>query len=489
MICKKGIKKLDTTKVVVRTAISFVAKITNKGKVKQLQQIANLLGVLRKDLWQKYGVSQGWNCDIFQATKEYCKLKHYSSYNLSYKNYERTTYQVLKDISLYHAAIKSYVVKDIYKTYTDKQVRKDLCLILKQGTWEDVIKNAWLHSQVRKYLNHGKTNVVNQIILCKEQYKLTLDTRGNSWLIISTNEARKRIALPLSGKSQLEGELKLIIKNSCVEIHYPEKVEMIKHSKQQDLRIGVDRGYTEVFATSSDEFLGNGLGKIISEYTDNTSTKGKSRNRLGAILRKLQTRKDDKSLAKVNRISKFNLGKQKLKKIKLTYQRKLKAIIIPAVNTLVNNYSEIAYEDLTTPIVSNKPMRKKTKNCLSTWCKGIVASYLEHKAKLGCSKLYPVNCAYTSQWCVYSQTLGLRSGDVIYSINGRKYQADKLAGKAILERSFDKQISLYLKSTEVKKILWSRTQEYIKRCGMDCTMTLESWKGEISSRHNLQLNQ
>ena len=489
MICKKGVKKIDKKKVVVITATSFVAKVINKGKVKQLNKIANQLSVLRKDLWQKYGVSKGWNCDLFATEKQFRENNHQSKYNLSFKYFNRTAYQVLKDIALYHEAVKSYVIKAIYAKFSDKETRKQLCETLKNGTWSDIVANSWLHSQVRLHLNHGRTIVNNQIILCPEQYKQTIDKLGNSWLIVSTNEARKRIALPLSGQPQISGELKLIIKHNTIEIHYPKRIDIVKSDNQKDTRIGVDRGYTEVFATSDDKFLGEGLGKVITEYTYKTVEKCKKRAKLGAILRKLKTRTDSKSILKVSRIKKFNLGKKKLDQVKVNYQRKLKAIIIPAVNHLVDNYSEIAYEDLTVPINSNKPMRKKTKHCLSNWCKGIVARQLEHKAKLGCSKLYPVNCAYTSQWCCQTQTFGLRQGDAIYSINGRKYQADKLAGQAILERSSDKEIPLYLKATEVKKILWKRTQDYIKRCGMDCTLTLETWKEEIKTRYNLSVNQ
>ncbi len=490
MLCKKRIKKIDTIKTMVVTSISFVDNKTNQGKLEKIKQIAKLCGEVRTDIWNKYSVKKGWNCDVFATTKDHiANVKHYKDYNLSYKLFGRTMYQLLKDISLYHEAIKSHVIKAIYKEFQDKGIRKELCNIVKSGSWKDIESNPWLHRQVRKYLYKGHSQVNNQIMLSKEQYRIKTDDKNNQWVGVSSNVSNKIIWLPLKGKVDITSEVRLVIKENKVELHYPKKIEIERNLKQKAERVGIDRGYTEVFATSDGEFLGEGLGKIISSYTEQTTEKCKKRNKLGAIVRKLKATNNQKSINKANRIVRNNLGKIKLNRSTLKAQRQIKNVILPAVNQLVNNYSEIALEDLSIPIVSNKPMRKKTKHNLSQWCKGEVIKALEHKAKLGCSQLYLQAAAYTSQFDVHTQTLAVRRGDWIYSITGGKYQADVLASQAILERSYDKEITQYMNHVTIKSILWQRTQEYIKRCGMDCTMTLDMFKEEIRSRHHLNINQ
>lgn len=82
------------------------------------------------------------------------------------------------------------------------------------------------------------------------------------------------------------GTLRLIIKNKVVEVH--SSYEKTDNRACGNEIIGIDKGYSEVFATSTNEFLGKDLGKILTQYSDKLKVKYQRRNKLLALMKKAQ---------------------------------------------------------------------------------------------------------------------------------------------------------------------------------------------------------
>ena len=481
--------KTNESKLYV-TAQILLSNKNNQGKIKKLNFIATKVGKLNHYLWDKYGSIQGWNLDVIDLEKQIRNSKEMVliqeiTGGFSGKYFQRNTYACLKNIVMYQEACKVKLIANIYKKYQDKETRKQLCRLITKGTILEILQNSWLSTQLRKVFFRGRTWKKNQFVLASGQYNLQQDKNGKQWLAIQTLEKNKRIKLLLKSNCSIEGELRIINLNNNWYIQYP-KLKPITNNPDRKLECGVDRGYTEVFATSDGEMLGKNLGKLISKRQDNLDAKTKKRNKLFALKKKYLSQGKSK---KINNILKNNLGKKKFESQKIKSQNRIKNVITKACQDLCKNYKSIVYEDLTTAIKSKKPFRKSTKNKLAHWTKGQVIKWLTHIAKLRGSQLTAINPAYTSQIDCFTQTLlGVRSGDWFYS-KERVVQADYNASQNILCRKYDMEISLFTPHRQVKTILLSRTTKYLEQCGNDCTKTLESYKGEIASQYNLKLNQ
>jgi len=85
---------------------------------------------------------------------------------------------------------------------------------------------------------------------------------------------RKRIAIPLNTKADLHGMLRVIIKDGVVEVHY--LANNHKHASCGTEVIGVDKGYSEVFADSEAEFHGEGFSKLLTPISNARTEKNKN---------------------------------------------------------------------------------------------------------------------------------------------------------------------------------------------------------------------
>lgn len=460
------------------TAQVLLSEKNNDGKLKKLEEIAIRVGKLKHCLWDKYGSLRGWNLDIIalekhiRTTSEFELIQQITG-GITGKYFTRNTYACLKDIVMYQEACKVKIIKAIYTKYQDKETRKELSQLLNKGNIQELINNPWLHTQLRKVFFRGRTWKQNQFVLSKEQYNLQQDSEGKLWLAISTLEKNKRIKLLLKGKCQIDGELRIVHKNNNWFLQYS-KIKPITNDLNRKETCGVDRGYTEVFATSGKKMLGNRLGLTLTIRQEKLDAKMKKRNKLFALRKNYLKQNKHK---KADNILKNNLGKKKLESERSISKDKVRNIITKACQDLTKEYKTIVYEDLTTPIDNTKPMRRKTKNNLAHWTKGEVIKWLEHIAKLRGSQLTAVNPAYTSQTCSLTKCLtGTRKGDKFYRHTGEVVQADYNAAQNILDRSCDKVISLYTPYKKVKEILLARTDRYFEQCGKDCTKTLEPIK-------------
>lgn len=102
---------------------------------------------------------------------------------------------------------------------------------------------------------HKKTisRVSNQIIIESSSYTcFKLKDNGNTWIKIPSLTKGKRLCLPLNTSITPKGQLRLILKDNQVAIHYCIDKEIKKNCRIA--KIEIDIGHTEVFTDSNGYF-------------------------------------------------------------------------------------------------------------------------------------------------------------------------------------------------------------------------------------------
>lgn len=174
--------------------------------------------------------------------------------------------------------------------------------------------------------------------------------------------------------------------------------------------IGVDRGYTEVFATSTGLMLGDGFGKQLTRKTDRITSIGLSKNKLWSLA---DVKFKNKNRIKASRILENNLKNKTELKRRNCDDAYVETIVNTSVKIATQLSDCIIYEDLTAPIPDRrKYMSRRAKNRLHHWQKGTVVERLQVWAERNHTHLTSVNCAYSSQVDAVTGTLlGSRNGD------------------------------------------------------------------------------
>jgi IS605 OrfB family transposase len=278
------------------------------------------------------------------------------------------------------------------------------------------------------------------------------------WIKIPSLIKGKRIAIPLSTTVAPKGNLRIILRNGKVEIHYA--AEAIKTNDCGTQTIGVDKGYTEVLTDSDGEHHGVTLGAVLTKESDRLKQKYQRRNKLKPIAKKKPW------------VTKHNLGRKKLDKQAVKHQAGVRTLVHEAVNQVIDKAAVIVTEDLTSPIAGKK-FGKNVSRRLSSWTKGVIASAIENVSRCRGSTVIYVNAAYTSQMDSCDGSLsGKRSGEKFYRRlhglqeveqcrsncreNGEVLHADVNAARNVLARLYDSEISRWLPYKQVKTILLQR---------------------------------
>jgi transposase len=461
-------RKVKNQVTVTRIAILGTNQI-NKWKLGELDLIASRLGKLRSDLWNEFGSLKAWGVSKFDIDKalRFCNDK----YQLPAKLWEATLYDVIDDIHLVQAACIEKVMKALGQSYQSFQAKKGvLQLTLESREW---LNHPKLCTLVRKFWYRGHTKVSNQIII--KAYDTKFDGNNVVWLRFGGLEKGKTLKLPTTMPSEVKCQLRLIKRNGRWEIHYTTDIQKASNKTEGNV-IGVDRGYTEVYATSSNDgarFLGNNFGTIQTKETDYRTAKLVLRNKLKSVADKAILRGDT---ARADRIKRNNLGKIKWDNRESSFKGRIKTIVFTATHSLMINAIKVAYEDLTEQIKSKKPIKKRMKRNVSSWCKGIVADAIKQvSTRVGCT-VVSVNCAYTSQLDSRFGTLtGTRLGDKFTGHDGVEMHSDINAADNILARMGDVEIPRYMKHVDAKKILLERTQKFQEQLNQFVELTAVVW--------------
>ncbi|MHC5761764.1 zinc ribbon domain-containing protein, partial [Nostoc sp.] len=274
----------------------------------------------------------------------------------------------------------------------------------------------------------------------------------------------------------IKGQIRLIHRLGKWEIHYTTD---IKSALKRDtgLNIGVDRGYAEVYATSSNDdarFIGTDFGKLQTTESDYRKEKGVKRNKIRSIAEKAIKKGNS---AKADRIKRNNLGRIKWNSRESSFKGRIKTLVFTATLQLMHDgIRSVAYEDLTEQFSSKARRSKRTKRNLSSWLKGVVSDALiQVSSRVGCT-IISVNPCYTSQLdSRHGVLLGIREGDKFTCFDGVVLQSDINAADNVLARSSDDEITRFTKYKIAKEILLERTRKFQEQLNQVLEVTQEVW--------------
>ena len=418
----------------------------NQAKFDTLTEIAKRCGSIRTEIWRNYGSVSGLHAKFRPVRDSFLATGHIL--NLPQRIWRATLSDVLGDLKANREAALINVNRHIFRNVNNQNKRHELFKNLKNDSvW---IKNSYERRLMRKYWKHGKNHTQNQIVLEPGSYKCFSYHDKNYVEVISLTRG-KRIAIPITTNYPITGQIRLILREGQVEIHYT--IDNTDERGCGKNKIGIDKGYTEAFVDSEGEFYGEGLGQILSNESDYLKAKYQKRHKIKAVLEKLHSKKPKKA----KRIRKNNLGRNKLNKRQKRHQASVRTIIFTAVNEVVDKAATIVCEDLSKTF-KTKNLGKNTNRRLSSWVKGLMASAIDIVASRRGSRVVLVNAAYTSQTCSQCRCFGKRTGDKFHCVEGcgAVMQADLNAAINILARLDDKELHRWLPFAKVKPILLKR---------------------------------
>ncbi len=432
-------------------------------------EIANRLGKLRQDIWNKYGSLQAWGQKSDKLIKEFKITNPPSLYQLAYKPWERTFQSVIDDIYAVQEAAKSFVIRKIYRYFQpEKTIVKEKTRVLEDTSFRkelvqslnstEFMQYPLIKRWVRQEYHRGHTWVKNQVVLDARDCTIT---RSGTIVSISFpgkptgKRSYERINLKFNcGRVRLTGRLRIIFEDNTVRLCYPKIVT--RQENHNNSILGIDKGYTEGFYGSDNVVYADGIGLLMSNATEKRHIKGKRRQKLWALSRKSPN----------SRIKRCNLGTTNQNKFQSKVRATLKTKIRTGVHQIFNSHKHIVCEDLSQPI-HNKRKSKKINRRLAAWCKGELQQGIEQVSQRRQSVVTLVNPAYTSQVDSRNGTLlGRRDGDRFFTFDGEVLQADNNASTNILHRLTDTEIGRYQKAETIQKILLRRTASFLASMGL-----------------------
>jgi IS605 OrfB family transposase len=410
----------------------------NKGKLAALLEQARRLGMIRSEVWQRFGSLKG--VGLGDRTIRDNWLKESRQFTVPANAWKQTLADAIGDIKANLEAAKFHAKQSIRRHTTNKEEQKRLYTALKADKWLD---DRYLSRIMRKVWHRGHNHTHNQIIVRSDDYTV-FTLKGNVWIKIPSLIKGKRVAIPISTTVAPKGNLRILLRNDKVEVHYA--TEVINTNDCGTHIIGVDKGYTEVLTDSDGEHHGVTLGAVLTKESDRLKLKYQRRHKLKAIAKKKPW------------VKKHNLGRKKLDNQVIKHQTAVKTIVHTAVNAVVDKAAVIIAEDLSSPIAGKK-FSKNISRRLSSWTKGVIAQAIENISRRRGSTVIHVNAAYTSHKDSRNGTLsGKRRGDTFYCEDGEVLQADVNAARNVLARHHDPEIGQWTPYQQVKSILLKRTE-------------------------------
>ena len=286
-------------------------------------------------------------------------------------------------------------------------------------------------------------------------------TETAQFLELMSLESRKRICLRLKGKSKIRGTLQLIRDTAgtySLRVYVPQQCE---EKRKTGTVVGIDLGYTEMMATSEQEFLGTDLGKCFSAIADKRGKNSEGRNRMHSLLRNLLKKSGKDNFAKAERIRKHNLGRKKQRARYIRDIGAIKTIVNRELNLLftrkTNSIKTIVVEDLSARMKVH--FGKKWNRRLSGWMRGYLQERIRYKAKKYGIEVNEVNPAHSSRECprCHCTDKKNRQGDTFKCSHcGYHGHADLVAALNILGRLGDKEIRKGMSPSRVKAVLDGR---------------------------------
>jgi len=338
----------------------------NQAKYEALNKIAKLCGSIRTEVWHNYGSIGGLGAKFRPVRDGWIAEGHINQTILPQRIWRATLSDTLDDVKANREAAKEKVVRHIFINVDERDKRKELFKKLKNDSvW---VNYSYLRRLVRKYWKQGKNNTFNPIFWEPGSYKC-FRHNGKNYIEVISLKRGKRIAIPIGTNYPIAGQIRLILRDGEVEIHYT--IDNVDDRACGSQKIGIDKGYTEAFVDSDGDFHGKKLGETLSKESDYLKKKYQRRNKIKAVLNKVE----QKNPKKARRIRKNNLGRKKLNRRKQRHTAAVKTIVFTATNRVVDKAKTIVCEDLTKTFKSkSKSYRKNANRRLSGWVKGLMGA-------------------------------------------------------------------------------------------------------------------
>lgn len=442
----------------------------SKEAFSELKTIARRYGKVKNYVFSRYGSINGLQYLKYPRTvrDEWTKTEFAKQWGLSARYWKLALEEAFGNIKTNWSQTKQSVRDNIRKRGLSKEEAHYVNYAIKANdvlhkilTYQDYeiddkfecvnqdYLNKIIRRLVRKYHHHSISKKYRSFMVDNYMYNYT-----NGRIDITSLTPRKRLKIGLTDGIVKTGHLRVVIRNSKLEIHPTHDVK-IKENNNEAI-IAIDKGFRDMVVTSNNTFYGKKLSDKLIKLSNELSTKNKQRNKLYALTKKLEERG---SIKKANKIKKYNLGKIKYNNRKF----KVKAAIESFVNKSLNEFileekpKTVIVEDLS--FTGKKTKFKKVNRWLSSWIKGYLQDRLEYKCEENSIELAKVNAAYTSQICHKCDRFGERKGDKFYCDYHGVVHADYNASKNVYNRHFDDEISLFTPYKKVKEILLSRLSE------------------------------
>ena len=374
-------------------------------------------------------IKSEWS-NIKRRVKEQCNTnKNLSNEDKHYINY------ILKFDKYYWKVLTNQSFK-IPKIFQDKE-----------------LNYKYLNSLIRRYTRRYKGHIPYSKIGKTFSIDKGLYLYKNSSIFISTTKKGKRSEIKLTDNNQYDRIMKVKLIDNKIEIYCPLKIKIKRNNNPKNV-IGIDKGYRYLFAVSSENFYGENLNNYLSKETERLNKVNGQRNRFWALYNQYI---EQDNIKKANKIKENNLGKVKYNHNKQKYDQAVKSYINYSLNKLIKEEkpTEIVMEQLDF-VNWNDRYPKSIKRKLSRWIKGYIRERLEYKCDFYNIKYTYINPAYTSKVCSVCGSFGIRDGDIFICPKCGEFHADINASKNILNRKYDKDITLYTNYKQVKEILENR---------------------------------
>ena len=181
-----------------------------------------------------------------------------------------------------------------------------------------------------------------------------------------------------------------------------------------------------------------------------------------------------------------NLTKKRHQTLENKKKQTLTTMIRTGANQFFDKYQYAITEDLSF-VVKNKQISRRINRNLAEWCKGTLQKALDEISYRRSSSVTVVNAAYTSQVdSRFGVLLGTRCGDQFFTFDGEVLSADGNAARNIETRLDDPNITRFMKSTDVRKVLIERTVSFLLQ--RDLTLFDAIEKGWFNPRHLRGIN-
>lgn len=279
--------------------------------------------------------------------------------------------------------------------------------------------------------------------------------RGRQYIAITTLEPGRRLIVPLTGQGPIRGNLRIVLDadKQRIGVHW---AAALQPQRSVGDPLAVDLGVTEAMTDSDGDRWGEELGRWLVAYSDQIFDKGRNRNRLHALAKKLEEKGD---LVKAQRIRKYNLGQRKQRRQRRRMRQTLENRVNHGLNELwqIKAPSVVIHEDLRH--LGGRFKSRRLSRIVSMWVRGLIKDRLAFKASAKGFGREQVNAAYSSQTCpccgfVHRKN---RYGDRFQCLFcGHGGDADAMAALNLLDRWNDPDILLWTPKERVRAILMSR---------------------------------